>query len=96
MLMPFYQKPRGQENMGKKEEEIKIDEKGEIVKRLDALIRLFFESNPQMDKTTFVKTLYSTGLSPLEIAKITGKSKASDVSCYLYDKPKKKKGKKNG
>lgn len=94
--MLLFQKIKEQKKVAKKEEEIKVDESREIVKRLDALIRLFFEFNSKMDKTTFVKTLYSTGLTPLEIAKITGKNKASDVSCYLYDKPKKKKAKKNG
>ena len=65
-------------------------ENEELVKRLDALIRLIYETNvdkeKKLDKTSFVNILNSVGLTPLEIAKIIGKKSATDVSPYLYKK----------
>ena len=66
-----------------------------VVKRIDALIRLFIEKN-KSDKKKFTdgeaaRILKSVGLSPTEIAKILGKEKASEISVYLYKKGKKKK-----
>jgi len=68
-----------------------------VVKRLDALIRLFFEKN-KTDKKKFsvgeaARILKSVGLTVTEIAKILGKEKATDVSVHLYKKVKMKKKK---
>jgi hypothetical protein len=65
-----------------------------VVKRLDALIRLFIEINKKPDsKKEFTETdaariLKSLGLTPTEIAKILGKESATDVAPYLYPKKK--------
>jgi len=59
--------------------------------RMDALIRLFIETNKRKDGLNEAKAariLKSVGLSPTEIAKILGKKTASDVSPYLYSKKK--------
>lgn len=65
-----------------------------VVKRLDALIRLFIEINKKPDgKKEFTETdaariLKSLHLTPTEIAQILGKKSATDVSQYLYGKKK--------
>jgi hypothetical protein len=64
-----------------------------VVKRLDALIRLFIEMNKPESKKDFNETkaariLKSLDLTPTEIAKILGKKSATDVSQYLYGKKK--------
>ena len=66
----------------------------QIIKRLDALIRLFIEMNKSGDKKEFnesvaARTLKSVGLTSTEIAKILGKKSATDVAPYLYPKKKK-------
>jgi hypothetical protein len=63
----------------------------EIIKRLDALIRLCIETNKPEKKMKFgegdaIRLLGSVGLSPTEIAKILGKKAATDVSYALYAK----------
>lgn len=77
----------------------RIKEKGEIEenlkKRLDALIRLLVELNKRNNKSKFsdaiaARILKSTGLAPIEIAKIFGKKSASDIAPFLYSKKKKK------
>lgn len=65
-----------------------------VVKRLDALIRLFIEMNKPDNKGKInegeaARLLKSVDLTPTEIAKILGKKSATDVSQYLYPKKKK-------
>ena len=62
-----------------------------IIKRLDALIRLYIEINKPEKKMKFgegeaIRLLKSVDLSPTEIAKILGKKSATDVSYALYSK----------
>ena len=64
--------------------------------RLDALLRIHLETlynkKKKFDDGIAVRTLYSAGLTPTEIAKILGKKGGSSaVSVYLYSKSKKKK-----
>lgn len=64
-----------------------------VAKRLDALIRLFIETNKPHGKEKFneaiaARILKSVGLTPTEIAKILGKKSATDVAPYLYSKKK--------
>jgi len=66
-----------------------------VVKRLDALIRLFIEMNKpdnkgKLNEGEAARLLKSVELTPTEIAKILGKKSATDVSAYLYPKKKKK------
>lgn len=63
--------------------------------RLDALIRLFIESQSsknggQLNEGTSARILKSVGLTPTEIARILGKDAATDVAPYLYGKKAKK------
>lgn len=72
----------------------KIESKDPVVKRLDALIRLFIEKKKK-DKKKFsegeaARILKSVGLTPTEIAKILGKEKATEISAHLYKKSKNK------
>ncbi len=65
-----------------------------IIKRLDALIRLYIETSKPEKKMKFsegeaIRLLKSVGLSPTEIAKILGKKAATDVSYALYSKKEK-------
>jgi len=65
-----------------------------VVKRLDALIRLFIEmnkpgTNKNFNEAVAARILKSLDLTPTEIAKILGKKSATDVSQYLYPKKKK-------
>jgi predicted transcriptional regulator len=60
---------------------------------LDALLRLFIETNKTKGKEEFneasaARLLKSVGLTPTEIAHILGKESATDVSQYLYPKKK--------
>lgn len=75
----------------------KSKENREIVKRLDALIRILLEihlsKNDNFSLTLAVKALKSCGLTPTEIADILGK-KRTDITYLLYAKAGKKK--KNG
>lgn len=62
-----------------------------IIKRLDALIRLYIETNRaekklKMNDAEAARLLKSLDLTPTEIAKILGKKSATDVSQYLYPK----------
>lgn len=62
-----------------------------IIKRLDALIRLYIETNKPEKKKKFgegeaIRLLKSVDLTPTEIAKILGKKSATDVSYALYQK----------
>ena len=71
----------------------KIEQLGPIVKRLDALIRLFIEMNKPDGKRKFneaiaARILRSVDLTPSEIARVLGKKSATDVSPYLYQKRK--------
>ena len=66
-------------------------EQDTILQRLDALIRLIFETNKDkegLNEAQFSRILHSVGMSPTDIAKILGKKKATDVSSYLYPKKK--------
>jgi hypothetical protein len=79
--------------MSKKQEKGQVKE-DLIIKRLDALIRLFIEMNKPKGKKEFNETvaariLKSVGLTPTETAKILGKKSATDISPYLYPKKKK-------
>jgi len=61
------------------------------VRRLDALIRLFIETNRTKPKEGFneasaARILKSVGLTPTEIARILGKKSATDIAPYLYGK----------
>jgi hypothetical protein len=74
-------------------EQSQVDTNEAIVKRLDALIRLFIEINKPEGKQKFTegdaaRLLKSVDLTPTEIAKILGKNSATDVSPYLYPKKK--------
>lgn len=65
----------------------------EIVKRLNAIIRLLIELNKNLGKNEFtietlVKTLYSLNFSPTEIANILGYKDRRSISKYLYSKHK--------
>ena len=62
-----------------------------IIKRLDALIRLYIETNKPEKKLKFnegdaILLLKSVDLTPTEIAKILGKKSATDISYALYPK----------
>lgn len=62
-----------------------------IIKRLDALIRLYIETSKPEKKMKFsegetIRLLKSVDLTPTEIAKILGKKAATDVSYALYSK----------
>jgi len=75
----------------KKDNKIKSDP---VVKRLDALIRLFIEMNKPASKKNFneamaARILKSLDLTPTEIARILGKKSATAVSQYLYKKKSK-------
>ena len=64
-----------------------------VVKRLDALLRLFIEANKPKAKEHFseataARFLKSAGLTPAEIARILGKPRVTDLSKYLYPKKK--------
>ena len=70
-----------------------------IVKRLDALIGLFYEmTKPEkkrkLGEGDIARYLKSMELSPTEIAMILGKESATDISYCLY--PKKEKSAKKG
>lgn len=63
----------------------------DVIKRLDALIRLFVEMNKPKTKEKFTegvaaRLLKSVDLSPTEIAKILGKKSRTEISQYLYEK----------
>lgn len=78
--------------MAKKQDE--NEPRDPVVKRLDALIRLFIEMNKPEQNKTFnegeaARLLKSVDITPTEIAKILGKKSATDVSKYLYSKKKK-------
>ena len=65
-----------------------------VLKRLDALIRLFIEMNKpdnkgKLNEGEAARLLKSVDLTPTEIAKILGKNSATDVSPFLYPKKKK-------
>ena len=69
------------------------EKKDALVTRMDALIRLFIESNKGEEGLTdasAARLLKSVGLTPTEIAKIFGKKSATDVAPYLYPKKPKK------
>ena len=66
-----------------------------IVKRLDALIRLFIEINKpentkNFNETTAARILNSVDLTPTEIAKIMGKKSRTYIASYLYRRKKNK------
>jgi predicted DNA-binding antitoxin AbrB/MazE fold protein len=68
-----------------------------IIKRLDAIIRLYIETNKPEKKMKFsegeaIRLLKSVDLTPTEIAKILGKKSATDVSYALYSKKEKTEG----
>lgn len=67
-------------------------ERDPMEKRLDALIRLNCEIllGNKIGKSELIQSLNSVGLTPLEIAKIMGKSSASDMSPFLYSNKNKK------
>ena len=65
-----------------------------IIKRLDALIRLYIEISKTEKKLKFTEgdailLLKSVDLAPTEIAKILGKKSATDISYALYPKKEK-------
>ena len=67
-----------------------------IIKRLDALIRLFIEMNKPKGKEKFneataARLLRSVGLKPTEIARILGKKSVTDIAPYLYSRRSKRK-----
>lgn len=67
------------------------DEFAQIVRRLDALIRLIMEIHYPKKKLTFgAPILKSTGLTPTEIARILGKKRATDIAPYIYSRGKTK------
>lgn len=76
----------------------KEDSRDPIVVRLDALIRLYIESNREekviLKDSNSARILKSAGLTPTEIALILGKKSATDVAPYLYQKKTEKKKKK--
>lgn len=80
-------------NKNRKKEETKMEA---MVKRLDALIRLFIEINKSKGKEEFneavaTRILRSVNLTPTEIARILGKKSATDIAPYLYSKERRKK-----
>ncbi len=61
----------------------------ELRARLDALVMLlclqqFGDENGKLDQTQVARLLHKAGYKPIEIARIFGKKKATDVSGYLY------------
>lgn len=71
-----------------KKQELDVDP---VTKRLDALLRLLIETNKpegkgKFNEATAARLLKSAGLTPKEIAKILGKSRATDLSKYFYSK----------
>ena len=69
----------------------KEDLRDPATKRLDSILRLVIEALRSSDSKTFndstvSKILYSTGLTPTEIAKVLGKDSATSVAQYLYSK----------
>ena len=80
--------------MAKKNNELE-NERNSLEKRLDAIIRILVEKEKIELGNKFnlgekIRILNSCGLKPLEIAKIFGKEKSSDIAPYLYQKKTKK------
>jgi len=77
----------------KQTKQSKVNQQDPVVKRLDALIRLFIEmnkpnANKNFNEAIAARILKSLDLTPTEIAKILGKKSATDVAPYLYPKKK--------
>jgi len=65
----------------------------DVVTRLDVIIRFLIDSNTEDEKfsrTNIIPVLNSIGLDPIDIARIYGKEKTTDISTYLYKKKKEK------
>ena len=65
----------------------------DLIKRLDVIIRLIIEANTEKENFTnsnIIPMLKTIGLDPIEIARIYGKKKSSDIAPYLYKKNSKK------
>jgi hypothetical protein len=70
-----------------------------VLKRLDALVRLFIEMNKPKGKEKFTEAtaariLKSLGMTPTEIARVLGKKSRTEVTYMLY--PKKDKTRRSG
>lgn len=79
-------------NKSRKKKETEIEA---VIKRLDALIRLFIEVSKPKRKEEFnepvaARILRSVNLTPTEIARILGKKSVTDIAPYLYLKRKKR------
>jgi hypothetical protein len=75
----------------KKSQNEKNNTINDVVNRLDAIIRLLIEANDKNEKfskTNIIPVLDGVGIDPIDIAKIYGKKKASDISPFLYKKKK--------
>jgi hypothetical protein len=65
--------------------------KDPVVKRLDALLRFYIETNKGKERFTeagAARMLQSLGFTPTEIAAVLGKKSRTEVSKYLYSKGK--------
>jgi len=86
-----------EQGKGKRTRKTEKEPQDPVIRRLDALIRLFIEMNKPKAKEEFnegtaARLLKSVDFSPTEIAKILGKKSRTDVAHYLYDKATQKNG----
>jgi hypothetical protein len=78
--------------MAKKKEPKQEEVNGPVVKRLDALLRFYIETNKGREGFTeagAARILQSLGFTPTEIAAVLGKKSRTQVSKYLYSKKSK-------
>ncbi len=71
--------------------EKQVDGSNQIIKRLDALIRIQIESRKKegtLKEVDAVRMLSSVGFTPTEIARVLGKKSRTDISRHLYSKEK--------
>jgi len=74
------------------------DQRDDLIKRLDALIRVLLENlytdkNKKFGRKEAIEILNSVGLAPIEIAKILGKKSGTDITPYIYSNKKMTSGK---
>jgi hypothetical protein len=74
----------------------KPDENAEVIRRLDAIIRMFIELAKRLDDgfedQDALRALYSAGLTPSEIARIAGLKSRTSVARQLYARKAEKRG----
>jgi hypothetical protein len=76
--------------------DINLENVSSLKSRLDALVLISLKANfsgedGKIKLSEAVPILYSAGYKPLEIAKLLGKKKTTDITYILYGKSKKRK-----